>query len=181
MRAASRWLAFAGVRWRLRRNYRRHFSEAALIMGSRGRIDVQKSLPIGSKPSAESWFFLTLNPADECRYWKPGEISNAAWQQLPKVLAFCNIFVSDLVLLSKPEAGNLTSLDFENASHLLIIEFDKWPSRPQECLTARQVNEEKASFSIQTMLKYVLLSPYGNSTVKQAAVAFWFVYCQDVS
>lgn len=145
---SGRWLAFSGARRRLPRNYRSHFSKPALIMGSRGRIDVQKILPIGSEPPAEPCFSLTLNPAGKRRCRKPGEIGNAAWQQLPKVLAFCNSLVSDSVLLGRPEAGNLTSLSFENASDLLVFEFDKWPSRAEEYRTARQVDEEKASVRI---------------------------------
>lgn len=51
-------------------------------------------------------------------------------------------------MLNRHEDGDLTSLDFENASHLLDFEFDKWPSRAEEYLTVRQVNEEKASFGV---------------------------------
>jgi len=72
----------------------------------------------------------------------------------------------DSVLLGSSEAGNLTSFNTENASHLLVFEFDKRLSRAEEYLTVRQANEEKASFRIQTMLKDVLLSSCGNSTVE---------------
>lgn len=143
-------------------------------MGNRGRIDVRKILPIGSEPSEEPCFSLTLNPAEECRCWKPGDMGNAAWRQLPKVLAGCNSLVSDSVLLGRPGAGKLTSLDFENASHWLGFECDKWPSRAGEQLTARQDNEKKTSSRIQTLVKDVLHSTYRSCTGKQCAVAFLF-------
>lgn len=124
------------------------FKPGCSHQGKQGRIDVQKLLPIGSEPPAEPCSSLALNPAGKRRCRKPGEIGNAAWQQLPKVAAFCNSLVSHSVLLGRPEAGNLTSLGFENASDLLVFEFDKWPSGAEEYLTARPVDEEKASFRI---------------------------------
>lgn len=67
----------------------------------------------------------------------------------PESSCFCNSLLSGSELPGRPEAGSLTSPVCENACHLLVFEFDNWPSRAEEYLTARQVKEEKASFTIQ--------------------------------